>query len=452
MNLKVNSYCRQYLLTEHQFYIMGGSYIESGCLYLLNYSVNKQQARLFLLHHQRLVPGSLPAGKQGIYDYVRHVGCIQYDPLNIAGHNHELVLQSRIPGFVPAEANELLYKDRLLIDGWDKNMSIYCTEDWPYFQRRRDMACRRYQDNEVLMAMVEQVREDLSNRGPLSSLDLESKEKMDWSWAPARVSRAAMESMYFWGELSVHHRMNTRRYYDFTTKLLPGSIIQREDPNPEDGQYHDWYVLRRIGSIGLLWNKSGDGWLGIADMKSKERTAAIERLLRCDLLREVRVEGLKLPLYIRTADAPELEDVLNGQVLADNEARPAEMNFAAALAPLDNLLWDRELISQLFGFQYRWEVYKPVLEREYGYYVLPLLYGERFVARIEPVMNRKTGILIIARWWWEPGELLRDGMVPSIRRALTALARCTGASAVHFAEETVTACGLEALEKDGIAY
>lgn len=416
---------------------------------MLSYCANKQQARLFMLRHQRLIPGSLPAGKQGIYEYVRHVGCIQYDPLNIAGHNHELVLQARIPGFVPGEANDLLYKDRLLIDGWDKNMSIYCTEDWPYFRRRREMASRRHQDNEVLMTMVEQVREDLTRRGPLSSLDLEGKEKMDWSWAPARVSRAALESMYFWGELTVHHRVNTRRYYDFTAKLLPGNIVNTEEPNPEEEQYHDWYVLRRIGSIGLLWNRSGDGWLGITDMKSKERTAAIQRLLQRDLLREVRVEGLKLPLYIRTADAPLLEDILSEQhIIADPEAGSSATSFAAALAPLDNLLWDRELIHQLFGFQYRWEVYKPVVERQYGYYVLPLLYNDRFVARLEPVMNRKTGILTIARWWWEPGECLTEEMVPVIQQALSSLARCTRASAIQYVQETVQACGLEALDTD----
>lgn len=133
---------------------------------MITYSLSKRQARLFLLRHQRLVPDGLPGGKQSIYDFVRHVGCIQYDPLSIAGHNHELVLQARIPGFVPEMANELLYKDRLLIDGWDKNMSIYCTEDWPYFQRRREAAAR-HQHNEAMAGMITHVRAELDARGPL---------------------------------------------------------------------------------------------------------------------------------------------------------------------------------------------------------------------------------------------------------------------------------------------
>ncbi|WP_405113896.1 winged helix DNA-binding domain-containing protein [Paenibacillus sp. FSL K6-1217] len=428
---------------------------------MITYSLSKRQARLFLLRHQRLTSNPLPGGKQSIYDFVRHVGCIQYDPLSIAGHNHELVLQARIPGFVPEMASELLYKDRLLIDGWDKNMSIYCTEDWPYFQRRREAAAR-HQHNEAMAAMITHVRGELDARGPLSSLDLASKEKIDWSWAPARLSRAAMESMYFWGELSIHHRVHTRRYYDYTAKLLPPDLLSASDPNETLEQHHDWYVLRRIGSIGLQWNRSGDGWLGISGLKSKERTAAVQRLLQKDLLREVRVEDVKLPLYIRTADVPELEAVLlEDETTGGNEsaagsragneggAGHAEQaaSFAAALAPLDNLLWDRELILQLFGFQYRWEVYKPVLEREYGYYVLPLLYGDRFIGRLEPVMNKKTGILTIARWWWEAGETLDRDMLPALTGAFSSLQRSTGASEIRFAPDVVQSCGLQELEE-----
>ncbi|WNS44938.1 DNA glycosylase AlkZ-like family protein [Paenibacillus sp. MMS20-IR301] len=423
---------------------------------MVSYNLSKRQARSFLLRHQRLVPGGLSEGKNGIYEFVRHVGCIQYDPLNITGHNHELVLQARLPGFLPEMAAELLYKDRLLFDGWDKNMSIYCTEDWPYFQRRREAAALRYQNNEAMSAMAAHVREELMSRGPLSSLDLESKEKIDWAWAPARLSRAAMESMYFWGELSIHHRVHTRRYYDFTANLLPEELLRTSDPNVTEEQHHDWYVLRRIGSIGLQWNKSGDGWLGISGMKSKERTAAVQRLLQRDLLREVQVEGLKLPLYVRTADTPVLEALLQEDAGSGDEAKlvsspdynspPEPPAFAAVLAPLDNLLWDRELIRQLFGFHYRWEVYKPVQEREYGYYVLPLLYDGRFIARLEPVMNRKSGVLTIVRWWWEPEASLTAAMLSALTRALTSLARTTGAASIRFDAGTVTSCGLQELE------
>ena len=410
---------------------------------MINYLITKKQARLFLLQHQQLNPSTLSGSKQSIYDYIRRVGCIQYDPLSITGHNHELVLQARIPGFTPELVQELLYQDRLLIDGWDKNMSIYCTEDWPYFQRSRELASSRYEGNSEIMATVERVRRELTERGPLSSLDLEGKDKINWAWAPARLSRAALESMYFWGELVIHHRVHTRRYYDFTTRLLPEYILERQDPNGTEDQYYDWYVLRRIGSIGLQWNRSGDGWLGINGLKSKERTGAVQRLLHTDKIREVNVEGIKLPFYIRSIDAPVLEGIL--EETNEHGEDYSTTSTAAALAPLDNLLWDRELIKQLFDFEYRWEVYKPAAERQYGYYVLPLLYGDRFVARIEPVMDKKSGILTIINWWWELGESLSPELTLAIRDAMISLARCVRANSVQFLPEVVTKSGLQEL-------
>lgn len=412
---------------------------------MINYLISKRQARLFLLRHQRIGVSPLPGGKQSIYDYVRHVGCIQYDPLSIAGHNHELVLQARIPGFLPEQVQELLYQDRLLIDGWDKNMSIYCTEDWPFFRRGREQASLRFQKNSEIMETVTLVRQELGKRGALSSLDLEGKSKIDWAWAPARLSRAAMESMYFWGELIVHHRVHTRRYYDFAAKLLPGTLLAEEDPHTTEEEYHDWYVLRRIGSIGLQWNRSGDGWLGISGLKSKERTASVQRLLHTDKIREVNVEGVKLPFYIRSTDAPVLEEILQNNQGAEGSSQTAA--FAAALAPLDNLLWDRELIRQLFGFHYRWEVYKPAAEREFGYYVLPLLFGDRFVARFEPVLDKKSRTLNIANWWWEPGETLTPELTPALKEAISTLARCLRADHVHFLPAALASSGLHALAK-----
>lgn len=142
-------------------------------------------------------------------------------------------------------------------------------------------------------------------------------------------------------------------------------------------------------------------------------------------------------------------DALTLEAVIQQESEDAESHssysFAAVLAPLDNLIWDRELIRQLFGFHYRWEVYKPALEREYGYYVLPLLYNDRFIARFEPVMDKKSQTLNIMNWWWEPGEHLTPEMLPALGEALSALSRSVRASKIHFRPEVVEECGLEGL-------
>jgi uncharacterized protein len=349
-----------------------------------------------MLAHQGLLPPYRLDGKPGILQYIQRVGCIQFDPLNIVGHNQDLVLQSRISGYQPSLLLELLYQERKLLDGWDKNMSIYCVEDWPCFERNRKAAWRYFGNKDrPATAILPQVRKEFEERGPLSSADLDYNQKVNWPWAPTRLSRAVLESMYYWGELVIHHKIRTRRIYDLAGRHIPAELLQNPDPNQTEEQYQDWYMLRRIGSIGLLWNKSGDAWLGISGFKSKERTEALKRLIKTGKALEVDVEGIKVPLYMRSEDKPSLDKVL---------ASEGSLTKAAILAPLDNLLWDRQLIKELFDFDYRWEVYKPVTERRYGYYVLPVLYGDRFIARFEPGMEKKTGALLIKNWWWEPGN------------------------------------------------
>ena len=356
--------------------------------------ITKQQARQFILAYHGLSGKRMFSGKQGISEFIGKAGCIQFDPLNIVGHNHELVLQSRIKGFKPKMLQELLYKERKLIDGWDKNMSIYCTADWPYFKRLREAAKQRLgNSNKPINNVLAQIRREIEERGPVSSTDLDYTELVDWSWAPTKISRAALESMYFWGELIIHHKAYTRRIYDFASRNLPEELLFASDPNITDSQYFAWYVLRRIGGIGMLWNKAGDAWLGIDGLKSKERNEAFELLLEAGKIIKVIVEGIKYPLYMNSEEKQLLDRVLE-------TTQPVKHAFI--LAPLDNLLWDRKLVLELFDFDYRWEVYKPASERSYGYYVLPVLYGDRFIARFEPGWDKNTRTLIVKNWWWEP--------------------------------------------------
>lgn len=139
-------------------------------------------------------------------------------------------------------------------------------------------------------------------------------------------------------------------------------------------------------------------WLGIEGTASGARTRSLARLVEQGRLRAIRVEGMAALLYMRTEDQPTLDKVLNEEkVRAESEAG------AAVIAPLDNLLWDRRLAKELFGFEYTWEIYVPDAKRRYGYYVLPVLYGDRFIARFEPVRDRKTRSMIVKNWWWEDG-------------------------------------------------
>jgi hypothetical protein len=373
---------------------------------MARFTLTKQQARRFLLAYQGLWPQAGAIHKPDILNYIRRVGCIQFDPLNIVGNNPELVLQARFESFRPDWLHELLYRERKLVDGWDKNLSIYRVEDWPYFHRHRQRAKYSFRNSLSIQAIFPQIRKALAERGPLSSIDLDFNQTVDWPWAPTRLSRAALESLYYQGELVIHHKVRTRKVYDLACHHISEKWLSAADPNQTEEQYHDWYVLRRIGSIGLLWGRSGDAWLGMSDIKSKERQLALSRLLKQHKIIEIKVQGVSRPFYIRSKDR---------SVLRRTAVLEKPVPRAIILAPLDNLLWDRRLIKELFDFEYCWEVYKPVAERNHGYYVLPILYGDRFVARFEPGRDKATGALIVKNWWWEGGIVPNKKMQADLR-------------------------------------
>lgn len=382
--------------------------------------ITKAQARRFLLMYHGLWTKPAFKGKKGILMFFRRVGCVQFDPLNMAGFNHELVLQSRINGFKPEMLTDLLYKERRLMDGWDKNMAIYPVEDWPYLQRVRQGHSQWFNDRPDVKAACQKVLDEIERRGPLSSDDISEKHQVNWFWAPTTLARAALESLFYSGDLVIHHKKRTRRFYDLPQRCLSKEICQMPNPFSTTDAYYEWYVLRRVSGIGLLWNKAGDGWLGISGLKSQERNKAFASLLEKGLLTEVTVEGLSAPLYYNSA----YKDLMEAAIA---EEKPSRKVFA--LAPLDNMLWDRRLINELFGFEYRWEVYKPQEQRQYGYYVLPVLYGDRFVARFEPVRD-KEGNLFIKNWWWEPGVKLAQGLKTAVGKCLEDFKAFLGAEAI----------------------
>jgi uncharacterized protein YcaQ len=284
------------------------------------------------------------------------------------------------------------------------------------------------------------VRQAILERGPLSSLELQFDQVIDWWWAPARVARVALESLHFGGELVIHHRVHTRKVYDLASRQIPAALWSRPDPFETEEQYHDWRVLRRIGGVGLLWERSGDAWLAMSGIKTRERAAALARLVEQGRAIAVGVEDIAFPFYLRCADRAALEWALDG---------PDPPPQAAIIAPLDNLLWDRRLVAELFGFSYRWEVYKPVAERQHGYYVLPILYGDRFVARFEPGRDRRQGALVIKGWWWEPGVTQAPEMQAELRRCFARFLAYLGAGTLHIEPQVAHQAELEWLSSRG---
>ena len=153
-------------------------------------------------------------------------------------------------------------------------------------------------------------------------------------------------------------------------------------------------VRRRIGAVGILWNRRSDAWLGIR-MEPEQRERAFADLEETGQILPVEAEGIRFPLYMQSEDLPLLEAVIQNQI----DCKP-RLEF---LAPLDPMLWDRKLIEAIWNYRYSWEIYTPAVKRKYGYYVLPIVYGQKLIGRIEAVADRKNGILEIRNIWYESG-------------------------------------------------
>jgi len=379
--------------------------------------IDKAHARRFLLGHLRLLPPRQLHGKQGVLDYIRHVNCIQYDPINVVGQNPHLVLQSRVRGYRPAMLNALLYEDRQLVDGFDKMMSIYPVEDWPEFAAYRELMVSGYTERgpaAEASKLVERVRSEIELRGPLSSLELEDETRVNWWLAGSvRTVRIALDILLYGGQTLVHHRVGTRRYFELAERLLPSALIKAPQLHTSPEAYLEWHVLRRAGGLGLVDQRVTGKFGGMVGWSGGRIKAAIARLAEKGWLVPVVIEELSARrFFVRRDDLPALE------VAA--ESYYSEQG-AALIAPLDNMMWDLNLVQMLFGFHYAWEVYKPADKRNYGYYVLPVLYGDRLVARLDPAFDRAGRVLTIKNWWWEAEVDKEDeAMLAAIKDCLAA--------------------------------
>lgn len=386
-------------------------------------TVSKNQARQFILLKQGLLGDYRFIRKDGAYQFVRQAGCIQFDPVDVCGRNAELTLQSRVKGFRRKMLNDLLYRDRLLVDYSDKELSIWPREDWPFFSGYRERSVAHGRQFPGIPELEEQAIAYIRKHGPVSSdtLPIEGTvfwhSSMHWSghWEKESLAaRSVLEQLYTDGVLLIHHKTGSRKYYDLADKYFPSDLLRAPNPCRDEEAFTDWRICRRIGAVGLLWNRNSTAWLGIS-MTTEQRNASFDRLEKNGSISAVQVEGIRFPLYMLREDLPLLESVTAGQ--ADTRSR---LEF---LAPLDPMLWDRKLIEAVWGFQYSWEIYTPAVKRKYGYYVLPMICGDRFVGRIEPKADRKNNTFTVQNIWLEPGVRRTKKLSGQIDKAVQRLAK-----------------------------
>lgn len=394
--------------------------------------LSADHARRFLVRRHLLdPPRSLPAEAESVLRVVDRIGSLQFDPLEVPGaRNHDLVLHARIAGYRRDWCNRWLYgqpTERRLIELYNKSLNMLPMEELPFYRLSWSHGASRYTDFLAEhAALADRIRDHIRSSGPVSTASFRDVEdRIQWWWdnsiaTSTKAARAVMEAMFVVGELGISRRDGNRRYYDLIERLVPTGLLAMHATETEQTRHR---LLSRHRGVGLM-AVGGAGELVLGTGKAAERARTTAALVGDGTLIPVAVEGFREARHVLANEVPLLE--------ATSRPRPGATTSVSFVAPLDPLMWDRRLVRGLFGFDYIWEVYIPAPKRRHGYYVLPVLFGDRLVGRIEPRLTRASRALRIAGIWFEDGfsPMEEPHFVPALRKALDAYRRFVGATSV----------------------
>ena len=343
--------------------------------------------------------------------------CVQFDPIAPVGCNHDLVLQARVETYRIGGWQKLAYADRFIYDGWDKQASLVPFEGWPtrriYHKWHAGWHRRIFDEHPEA---VEAILKELEERGPMLPKECkfqQRKEEWKGSWHGPNLSKQTLRALWHSGRVMTAGRRNGHHIYDLTERVVPAHLLARAPLSDEEALGE--LVLDRHRSVGLLRPTAAwEVWSYSA--KAALKNAAIQELVQRGELVSVDVEGVRAhatPEFMALLDQPSLEPRV------------------VFVAPLDPFVWDRKMVAHLFGFDYVWEINVPEVKRRWGYYVLPVLYGDALVGRVE--FWCRDGVVEMRRWHSEPGAPNR-GFEGAFKRALKGFMRYCSAKSIVVAD------------------
>ena len=356
---------------------------------------------------------------------IERLGFVQVDTINVVARAHDLTLFSRLEGYRPEQLRRLVEEKQSLFEHWTHDASLIPTAWYPHWKPRFD------RDHAQLQAhawwqhhfrgtegarVVQAVKARIAAEGPLKSSDFEHPEKRGpwWGWKP---QKAALDFLWRSGELMIPRREGFQKVYDLTERVLPDAHA-RPGPGPE--AHLEWACATAAERLQVFTPKElADFWCAVEAPAARAWCAAAAR------------SGRILPVVVEEAAGTRQPAF----ALADWEARlarlPAPPEGLRLLCPFDPVLRDRSRALRRFGFDYRFEAFVPEAKRQYGYFVLPILEGDRLVGRLDPKLHRDQGLLEIKGIWWEAGIKPTQARRRNLEAALERLAAFTGADRIH---------------------
>lgn len=374
-------------------------------------TINREIARRFILGKQGLWPGRRWHGREGTEEAIRAMDYLQLDPLQIVARSQDIQLHSRVVGYTPGLWQDLAYQERKFFD-WGGWLAVRPMEELPHWRlvmhRERE---GEYGDRRIgLMAQehalaIAEMRTILRERGTVSNRDFEMASRTrTQSYRGRKDSALALYYLWRTGEVMTHHRENFERVYALTETVAPAHLIYESDEAEADR----FLLKKEVSFAGLSRpSRTAEAFHGRGEPDRAARKLLGTMLGEGELI-EVQVEGWKAVHYALGSDAPLLADLSAGRMPeAWKPVETTSLEEVVFLAPLDPVS-ARGRAKVLFDFDYVWEVYKPQHKRKFGYYTLPILWGDRLVARFDSKLDRTTNTLVILGLWLEDTALGSD--------------------------------------------
>ncbi|MBI3244055.1 MAG: YcaQ family DNA glycosylase [Chloroflexi bacterium] len=374
-------------------------------------TINIDTARRFILGKQGLWPGRRWRGLKGTEQAMRAMEYLQLDPLQIIARSHDITLHSRVLDYRPGMWEDVAYQKRKFFD-WGGWLATRPMDELPYWRvvmrrerdRGPDVDTRIHKMARDHAEAIVEMRTILHERGIVNNRDFEMATRTrTQSYRGRKDSTLALYYLWRTGEVMTHHRENFERVYALTEAVAPAHLIRESDEAEADR----FLIKKEVSFSGLSrLNRTSDSWQrGVPFSKAKQ---ILEAMLADGDIIEVQVEGWKAVHYALNSDAKVLHDLSAGRVpKAWTPLETTTTEEVVFLAPLDHVS-ARGRAKVLFGFDYVWEVYKPKHQRRFGYYTLPILWGDRLVARFDSKLDRTTNTFVILGLWLEGKALGKD--------------------------------------------
>jgi uncharacterized protein YcaQ len=396
--------------------------------------ISHTQARQIAITAQYLADPRPNNDADGIMEVINRLGCLQLDPINVVARSHLLVLWSRLGNYDPLLLDTLLWQERRLFEYWAHAASIVLTEDYPihqmemlhyardssnWSQKRRDWM---EQNDSLRVSILHALHEN----GPLRSRDFEDTSVAAWQstgWTQGRNVSRMLDFLWIQGQILVARRVAGEKWWDLAERCLPTWISY--DPLPEH-EVVSRAAKKSLRALGVATERN------IVEHFTQGRYPGLSGVLA-----ELEAVGQIIQVRIHTR-----EGELPGKWFTRADLLPIleqpeiiREPRTTLLSPFDNLICNRKRTQLLFNFSYQSEIYTPKDKRRFGYYVMPILYGDRLVGRIDPALNRAQRTLVINAVHIEPDVPITSEMGQAVIHAIQELAHFLNATTINYSHQ-----------------